>query len=110
MAGLLIQGSLYRGGYDMFDWTREGATEATMRFRQDGRTHRLRWTTCSPSRGFHACIELSGEPSIAGRYQTRDRWVLRGAPASEGAEGAFFVAAWSELAPEVEAALDDVAP
>lgn len=75
--GVVVGGSLYRGGYDVMSWRPAGADGATIRYLQDRRSHSLEFERCTPSRGFHACIEIRGEPGIEGRYQSRRRWVFR---------------------------------
>lgn len=111
-AGILIQGSMYRGGYDVFDWKPESDQRVTIRYRQDGLSHALTVRECAPSRGFHACIDITGEPTFAGRYQSRNRWVLRrGKKAADSEEAARdLAAAWLEFEPLVLEALDDVSP
>lgn len=74
--GAFFSGSLYRGGYDVFTWApRSGGADVT--FLQDGSQVRLRFETCKPSKGFDHCLLVKGDPTGAGRYQSRKRWTVR---------------------------------
>lgn len=103
---MLIQGSLYRGGYDVFSWKNEADGRVALQYLQDGRRHILTIEPCTPSRGFHACIVVGGEPTIAGRYQSRKRWVLRrGQTESDVLTPDALAAEWLRLQPEIDEAL-----
>jgi len=105
-AGILIQGSLYRGGYDVFTWKNEADGRVALQYLQDQRRHTLTIEPCTPSRGFHACIDVAGEPTIAGRYQSRKRWVLRrGQGEGDALDVPTLAAAWASLQPDVTEAL-----
>ena len=74
--GAFLNGSLYRGGYDVFTWApRAGGADLT--FLQDGAQAHLRFEVCKPSKGFDHCILVKGDPTGAGRYQSRKRWTVR---------------------------------
>lgn len=75
--GAFFQGSMLRGGHDVFEWRSEGQDAATLKFLQDGETRRVRFETCKPTRGFDYCIVLHGDPTGTGRYQSRKRWTVR---------------------------------
>ena len=74
--GAFLNGSLYRGGYDVFTWVpRSGGADLT--FLQDGTRARLGFETCKPSKGFDHCLLVKGDPTGTGRYQSRKRWTVR---------------------------------
>jgi hypothetical protein len=75
--GAFFNGSLYRGGHDVFEWVADGKDSAHLKFMQDGRAVKLRIEKCEPSRGFDHCIRLKGDPMGIERYQSRKRWVVR---------------------------------
>lgn len=74
--GTFYHGSAYRGQHDAFRWRQQGERDAKIEFLQDGKTHKVRVKECTPSRGFDYCIELQGDPTGAGRYQSRKRWAI----------------------------------
>jgi hypothetical protein len=80
----------------VFQWNAQAKDAATVKFLQDGRTVRLRFETCTPSRGFDHCIIVHGDPTGAERYQSRKRWVVR-RPGKKAFSPAAVVEAFSEL-------------
>lgn len=97
--GAFWQGTVFRGGHDLFEWTSTGKGRATMHFYQDERDRRVRIETCKPSAGFDHCIVLHGDPKGKGRYQSRKRWRLRG---RKRADVPTLTATLAELAAEDE--------
>jgi hypothetical protein len=95
--GAFFQGSLYRGGHDVFRWKAQAKNAATVEFLQDGQTARLKFEECKPSRGFDYCIIVHGDPTGAGKYQSRKRWAVR-RPGKKTASVGFLVETMSELA------------
>jgi hypothetical protein len=75
--GAFFQGTLLRGGHDVFTWRESGKDTATLQFLQDGRTVHLKIEWCEPSRGFDHCLLLRGDPTGTVRYQSRKRWAVR---------------------------------
>ncbi len=75
--GAFFQGSALRGSHDVFEWKDDGKHAATLKFLQDGKTARLRFETCTPSRGFDHCLLVHGDPTGAKKYQSRKRWTVR---------------------------------
>ena len=76
--GAFWQGSMYRGGHDLFEWESAGPGRAKLRFLQDDGLREVRFESCEPSTGFDHCIVLHGDPKGVGRYQSRKRWIVRG--------------------------------
>lgn len=75
--GAFFQGTLYRGGHDVFEWTPTAKDRASLQFMQDGRKTAVRLESCKPSTGFDHCILVHGDPTGTTRYQSRKRWVVR---------------------------------
>lgn len=75
--GAFFHGSALRGSHDVFEWKDSGKDAATLRFLQDGRQTKVRFETCSPSRGFDFCLLVHGDPTGAKKYQSRKRWNVR---------------------------------
>lgn len=80
--GALYRGSVFRGGFEVFEWLPDGEGRARMRFLQDGKSVKIRTEDCKPDLGFHACVLVHGDPFGVVRYQTRKRWGVRGDVAS----------------------------
>jgi len=74
--GAFYSGSLYRGGQDVFSWV-PSSSGAELTFLQDGAKVRLRFERCKPTKGFDHCLLVKGDPTGAGRYQSRKRWAVR---------------------------------
>ncbi len=99
--GAFFSGSLYRGGHDVFIWTsRKGG--ADLEFLQDGSKARLRFETCKPSKGFDHCIIVKGDPTGAGRYQSRKRWTTRRGKSDEVPTSQLVTATIANLAEDDE--------
>lgn len=75
--GAFFHGSALRGSHDVFEWKDDGKTGAILRFLQDGKQTKLRFETCTPTRGFDHCLIVNGDPTGAKKYQSRKRWNLR---------------------------------
>ncbi len=75
--GVAIDGSAYRGHYDVFEWTPQGKGRAQVTFLQDKVQRDLHWTTCEAPQGFHMCIALTGLAGGPTRYISRKRWTLK---------------------------------
>ena len=75
--GALFRGSMYRGGHDVFEWKATGDTRAHLKFLQDKHEADLRIEKCTPTTGFDHCIVIHGDSALAGKYQSRKRWVVR---------------------------------
>jgi hypothetical protein len=99
--GAFFRGSLLRGSHDVFAWTDDGKSEATLEFLQDGTKQRVRFESCEPNRGFDYCVQLSGGSAVAGRYQSRKRWAVR-RPGRRAASPTLVTDAMHELADEDE--------
>lgn len=107
--GAFFQGTLLRGGHDVFRWTPLDDDRAQIEFLQDGKLARLRFEACKPTKGFDHCILVHGDPTGAGRYQSRKRWVVRRPGRKRDAAMGMVTQAMLELAeddPELGAALD----
>lgn len=75
--GAFFHGTLFRGSHDVFEWQDTGKERARVRFLQDNREVELRLAPCKPSTGFDYCLEIKGDRTYAGQYQSRKRWVVR---------------------------------
>lgn len=75
--GAFFRGSALRGSHDVFEWKDDGKSGATLRFLQDGKQAKIRFETCTPTRGFDHCLLVHGDPTGAKKYQSRKRWNLR---------------------------------
>lgn len=75
--GAFFQGTLYRGGHDVFEWQPSGKSRARLQFLQDGRRVDVRTESCKPSRGFDLCVLVHGDPLGVVRYESRKRWVVK---------------------------------
>lgn len=75
--GAFFHGSALRGRHDVFSWVADGRDAAKLTFLQDGKTSRVRFETCKPSRGFDMCLIVHGDPTGAKQYQSRKRWNVR---------------------------------
>lgn len=100
--GAFFQGSMYRGGHDVFRWEDAGKHAATLTFLQDGEKVELRFEPCKPSTGFDHCIIVAGDPSRAGRYQSRKRWRVRRPGKKKGESVAMVMSTLDELAQDDE--------
>ncbi|MCA9650432.1 MAG: hypothetical protein H6712_25215 [Myxococcales bacterium] len=110
--GAFFQGTLLRGGHDVFRWTPVGDERAQIEFLQDGKRVALRFETCKPSKGFDHCILVHGDPTGTQRYQSRKRWVVRRPGRKRDATVGMVTQAMLELAEddaELSAALDAAA-
>jgi hypothetical protein len=96
--GAFFKGSLYRGGHDVFQWNAQSKNAATVKFLQDGQTARLRFESCKPSRGFDYCLVVHGDPTGAGRYQSRKRWAVRRPGKKDAIASTMVLDAMTELA------------
>ncbi len=79
--GVFYRGTVFRGGFDAFEWIADpdDAQRATIRILQDESRAELTIERCEPDPKFDACVLLRGEPHGAERYQSRRRWGARGA-------------------------------
>ncbi len=75
--GAFFHGSALRGSHDVFAWKDDGKGGAVLEFLQDGRIAKVRFETCTPTRGFDHCLIVHGDPTGAQRYQSRKRWTVR---------------------------------
>jgi hypothetical protein len=75
--GAFFEGSVLRGGHDVFEWTSTGTDRAELRFLQDGKISKIGWSMCKPTTGFDYCLEMKGDPTGTKRYQSRKRWVVK---------------------------------
>lgn len=110
--GAFFQGSLLRGGHDVFQWEDSGNNRARVQFLQDGRRADLRLETCKPTRGFDYCLMVHGDPTGTVRYQSRKRWVVRRPGRKRDAAAGLVSSVMLELAEdddELAAALDAAA-
>lgn len=74
--GWLFKGSLLRGVYDTFHWSADGEHKAQMRMIQDDKVYKVRTEACEPSKGFHYCVLVHGDPQGEVRYESRKLWGL----------------------------------
>lgn len=105
--GAFFHGSALRGTHDVFEWKDDGKDAARLKFLQDGKTARLRFETCTPSRGFDHCLLVHGDPTGANKYQSRKRWTIR-RPGKKTVDAVMIPQLLMELAEddeELEAAL-----
>ncbi|MCA9707687.1 MAG: hypothetical protein KDK70_17690 [Myxococcales bacterium] len=110
--GAFFQGTLLRGGHDVFRWQDAGKGRAHLQFLQDGREYDLELEPCSPSRGFDYCLDVYGDPTGTVRYQSRKRWVVRRPGRKRDAAAGLVAQAMLELAEddaELAEALDAAA-
>lgn len=110
--GAFFRGTLYRGTHDVFEWRDTGKGRATLKFLQDDVVFALRTESCKPDRGFDFCLRVHGDPTGAGRYQSRKRWVVRRPGRKRAAATDLVMQTMVELAeddPELAAALDAAA-
>lgn len=75
--GAFFHGSALRGHHDVFEWHEDGKNGAHLVFLQDGKERDVRFETCTPTTGFDHCLIVHGDPTGAGKYQSRKRWVVR---------------------------------
>jgi hypothetical protein len=75
--GAFFEGTVLRGGHDVFEWTTSGTDQAELKFLQDGKIARIRWSMCKPTTGFDYCLEMKGDPTGTKKYQSRKRWVVK---------------------------------
>lgn len=75
--GSFYGGSLYRGTHQAIRWDAQGARKARVQTLQDERRHNLELKTCEPDKGFHMCVQVKGDRTFAGRYQSRRRWSVK---------------------------------
>jgi hypothetical protein len=75
--GAFFHGSALRGHHDVFSWVADGRDAAKLTFLQDGKTQKVRFESCKPSRGFDYCLIVHGDPTGARQYQSRKRWSVR---------------------------------
>lgn len=90
--GSFFQGSAFRGRHDVFELFPKDDHIAELRFSQDGKTKKLRFEPCEPTRGFDFCLMMHGDPTGTVRYQSRKRWSLK-RPGKRGLSGS----AWTAL-------------
>jgi hypothetical protein len=110
--GAFFQGSLFRGGHDVFEWKDTGKDQARVRFLQDGVELDLSLSPCKPATGFDYCLELRGNSPYARKYQSRKRWVVRRPGRKRDAATGLVTQAMLELADdddELAQALDRAA-
>lgn len=74
--GAFYDGSVYDGRQRAFKISIAG-DKVTFALLQEELEAEVRVRACRPSTGFHLCLELVGDPLVAGRYQSRKRWTLR---------------------------------
>lgn len=75
--GAFFQGTLLRGGHDVFRWTPTGDAKAQIELLQDGKIANLSFESCKPTKGFDYCLMVKGDPTGNVKYQSRKRWVVR---------------------------------
>jgi hypothetical protein len=75
--GAFFEGTVLRGGHDVFEWTSTGTDRATLKFLQDGTKADISWTMCAPTTGFDYCLQMKGDPTGTKKYQSRKRWVVK---------------------------------
>lgn len=100
--GAFFQGSMYRGGHDVFRWEDTGKDTATLTFLQDDEKVELRFETCKPTTGFDHCIIVHGDPTGARTYQSRKRWRVRRPGKKKGESVAMLMSTLAELAHDDE--------
>ncbi|MCX4247216.1 hypothetical protein [Paraliomyxa miuraensis] len=96
--GAFYQGSLLRGGHEVFEWKDTGKDRASVRFLQDDVEVKLTLSPCNPSTGFDYCLELRGDSPYARRYQSRKRWIVRRPGRTRDAAAGLVTHAMLELA------------
>lgn len=102
--GAFFEGTLLRGSHDVFRWTDQGKDRAQVVLLQDKQEIKLRLEACTPSKGFHYCMEVYGDPTGAVRYQSRKRWVVK--RPGKRAAAALVPSVMFELAEDDEALAD----
>ena len=103
--GAFYDGSVYDGRQRAFKIAIEG-DKITFALLQEELEAEVTVRACRPSTGFHLCLELVGDPLVAGRYQSRKRWTLR---RSRDAQIARTISVPALLGVLDEASSDDVA-
>lgn len=96
--GAFFVGSLLRGHHDVFRWTTSAKDRARIELLQDGQVVDLRLEKCKPTTGFDHCLLVHGDPTGAGRYQSRKRWVVRRPGRKRDAASGLVMQAMIELA------------
>lgn len=96
--GAFFQGTVLRGGHDVFEWRSEGTDRATLQFLQDGTTAKIRFEPCKPTTGFDHCLLVHGDPTGTKRYQSRKRWVVKRPGKKKDVAGALVLDALETLA------------
>lgn len=104
--GAFFSGTLLRGGHDVFEWRPDGNDRASLKFLQDGKKTKIRIETCKPTTGFDHCVIVHNDPTGAGRYQSRKRWVVRRPGRRKAVAGTFVLDVLEQLAEDDEELAD----